>query len=98
MAQRTPIIHNRLWITRMKRALGRKKLAALLGHKTTSQCCRWEAGTQIPSLANALLLSYLLQTPVEFLFTGLREEMVRHVRVRQPRDEEQEDDAEATCT
>ena len=80
-------IHNRLWITRTKRALSRKKLAALLGHTTTSQLTRWEAGSQLPSLANALLLSYLLQTPVEFLFKSLRDAMVRQIQSRQPMDE-----------
>ena len=49
----------------------RKKLAALLGHKTTSQLCRWEEGSQLPNLCNALLLSHFLQMPVEFLFKDL---------------------------
>ncbi len=92
-----PPPHNRLWITRTKRALGRKKLAALLGHTTTSQLARWEAGTQLPSLANALLLGYLLETPVEFLFKGLRDEMIRQVQQRQPTDELDGDGADAAC-
>ena len=89
--------HNRLWITRTKRALSRKKLAALLGHTTTSQLTRWEAGSQLPSLANALRLSYLLQTPVEFLFKGLRDEMARQVQQRQHMDKRDGDGMEIAC-
>ena len=89
--------HNRLWITRTKRALGRKKLAALMGHTTTSQLARWEAGSQLPSLANALLLGYLLETPVEFLFKGLRDEMTRQVQQRQHMDTRDGDGMEIAC-
>ena len=69
-------LNNCLRITRRKRGLSRKKLAALLGHRTTSQLCRWEQGTQVPTLAHALLLSYHLQMPIELLFQGLWEEVV----------------------
>jgi transcriptional regulator with XRE-family HTH domain len=72
-------LHNRLRTTRRKRALSRKRLAGLLGHKTTSQLCRWEQGTQVPTLAHALLLSYLLQMPIEILFKGLRDELVNQL-------------------
>lgn len=72
-------LNNRIWITRTKRGLGRKKLAALLNHRTTSQLCRWEDGGQIPSLRNALALGYALQMPVEFLFKGLRDGLVSQV-------------------
>jgi len=77
-----PQLNNRLWITRVKRGLPRKKLANLLGHKVTSQICRWEEG-QIPTLQNALIMAYLLQTPIEFLFKGLRNELIRRVEARQ---------------
>ena len=73
-------IKNCLWISRMKRGLPRKKLAALLGHKTTSQLCRWEEGSQLPNLCNALLLSHFLQMPVEFLFKELRNDLVRRTK------------------
>jgi len=72
------IYHRRLWITRQKRGLSRKKLASLLGHTTTSQVYHWEKAGLNPSLANALLLGHLLQMPVEFLFEELRHEVVRH--------------------
>jgi transcriptional regulator with XRE-family HTH domain len=73
-------IKNRLWISRMKRGMPRKQLAALLGHKTTSQLCRWEEGSQLPNLCNALLLSHFLQMPVEFLFKDLRNDLVRRTK------------------
>ena len=70
-------IKNRIWISRKKRGMPRKKLASLLGHKTTSQLCRWEEGSQLPNLCNALLLSHFLQMPIEFLFKDLRNDLVR---------------------
>jgi transcriptional regulator with XRE-family HTH domain len=75
-------IPNRLWITRIKRGLPRKQVAALLGQRSTSQLCRWEEGVQLPSLANALLLGYLLEMPVELLFKGLREALIAQARLR----------------
>ncbi len=81
-------ITTRLWITRRKRGIPRKKLVALLGHTTTSQLCRWEQGGQIPNLCNALLLSHFLQMPVEFLFKDLRDDLVHCRRTSQgPRDD-----------
>ena len=68
----------------MKRGMARKKLAALLGHKTTSQLCRWEEGSQLPNLCNALLLSQFLQMPVEFLYKDLRDELVHRARAHLP--------------
>ena len=73
-------INNLLWITRTKRGMPRKQLASLLGHKTTSQLCRWEEGSQLPNLCNALLLSHFLQMPVEFLFKDLRNDLVRRTK------------------
>ena len=58
----------------------RKKLAALLGHKTTSQRQSWEEGSQLPNLCNALLLSHFLQMPIEFLFKDLRNDLVRRTK------------------
>ena len=77
MSVHASTMNNLLWITRTKRGIPRKKLAALLGHKSTSQLCRWEEGCQLPNLCNALLLSHFLQMPVEFLFKDLRDDLVR---------------------
>jgi transcriptional regulator with XRE-family HTH domain len=82
MTPRPSSLANRLWTTRRKRGLSRKRLAGLLGHKTTSQLCRWEQGTQVPTLAHALLLGYLLQMPVEILFQGLRATLVSRMQRR----------------
>ena len=77
-------ITNRLWITRRKRGIPRKQLAALLGHTCSSQLCRWEEGSQLPSLRNALLLSHFLQMPIEFLYKDLRDELVHRARTHLP--------------
>jgi transcriptional regulator with XRE-family HTH domain len=82
MTPRPSSLANRLWTTRRKRGLSRKRLAGLLGHKTTSQLCRWKQGTQVPTLAHALLLGYLLQLPIEMLFQGLRHELVLRMQQR----------------
>jgi hypothetical protein len=50
MSVHASTMNNHLWITRTKRGIPRKKLAALLGHKSTSQLCRWEEGCQLQSL------------------------------------------------
>ena len=81
-------LQNRLRVTRRKRGLSRKRLAAWLGHQTTAQLCRWEQGMQIPTLSHALLLAHLLQLPVELLFQGIREDVIRRAR-------HAEDDGEA---
>lgn len=49
----------------------RKKLVRLLGHRTDSQLSRWESGTRLPTVHNALLLAAILKVPVEHLFTCL---------------------------
>jgi transcriptional regulator with XRE-family HTH domain len=82
MTSHPSALGNRLWATRRKRGLSRKRLAGLLGHKTTSQLCRWEQGTQLPTLPHALLLGYLLQMPVEILFQGLRSELLTRMEPR----------------
>ena len=74
-----PKLNNYLWIGRTRLGLTRKRLAGLIGHETTSQLSRWEAGSQCPSLANALMLGYVLERPVEDIFFMLREEMIREV-------------------
>jgi len=76
-------LDNRLRTTRRKRGLSRKRLAGLHGHKTTSQLCRWEQETQVPTLAHALLLSCHLQLPIELLFPGLRKALVESVQRRE---------------
>jgi transcriptional regulator with XRE-family HTH domain len=82
MTPRPSSLANRLWTTRRKRGLSRKRLAGLLGHQTTSQLCRWEQGTQVPTLAHALLLGYLLQMPIEILIQGLCHELVTRIQQR----------------
>src|SRR5207249_3382244 len=77
-----PKLNNYLWISRTRLGLTRKRLTALIGHETTSQLSRWEDGVQLPSLANALMLGYLLERPVEELFVSAREDVIRQVEAR----------------
>ena len=84
-----PKDRNRLWITRIRTGMSRKRLAMMLGQRSTSQICRWERGEQIPTLENALMLSHVLQLPVEFLFRGLRQRVVTEVEERLQRKEEE---------
>src|SRR3990172_6078869 len=88
-------LNNRLWITRAKRGLSRKKLAALIGHRSSKHLGRWETGRRIPTLRSALLLGCLLQTPVEFLFKDLRDELLAQVTARRGRDEVEANEAES---
>lgn len=71
MPQATCKYLSRVWITRVKQGLPRKKLVRLLGHKTACQLSRWERGSKLPSFHNALLLAAILKVPVEQLFTCL---------------------------
>ena len=41
-----------------------------------------EDGAQLPSLANALMLGYLLKRPVEELFGSVREDVIRQAEAR----------------
>src|SRR2546425_5268053 len=82
MTSLRPKLNNYLWISRTRLGLTRKRLAVLIGHETTSQLSRWEDGVQLPSLANALMLGYLLKRPVEELFGSVREDVIRQVEAR----------------
>ena len=92
MLSSSPRIKNYLWNTREERNLNRKKLAAFLGHRTTSQLCRWETGREMPSLPNAFRLAYVLQTTVDVLFQDLRDEVVGEVRLHQMAQETEDEE------
>ena len=53
---------------RKLRYLRQRDIAKLLGIKSHNDVYRWERGQKLPSLQNALKLSYILQCPVEVLF------------------------------
>ncbi len=58
-------------------------MAYLLGHSDHKQFCKWEKGDVVPSLQNALRLSYILQIPVESLFAELYRDLAEEVQERQ---------------
>ena len=64
---------------RVKRGLSQKQVSLLLGLTTQAHQSKWERGTKLPTLTNALKLSAALGCPVEILFSdlfdGLREEV-----------------------
>ena len=80
-----PKLNNYLWIARTRMGVTRKHLAGLIGHEATSQLSRWEDGAQVPTLANAFRLGYLLERPVEELFVTLREDVIRDIEARRTR-------------
>jgi DNA-binding XRE family transcriptional regulator len=74
---------NYIWKHRKRLLLGQKRIAYLLGHSDHKQICKWEKGEVVPSLQNALRLSYILQTPVESLFVDLYRSLGEEVEERQ---------------
>lgn len=75
-------ITNRLWRYRKERQLSQRHIARLLGHRTTAQVSRWESGTKIPTLDNALLLAHILEAPVESLFADRAAELQAKIDAR----------------
>lgn len=63
--------------------MSRKRVARLLGHKNLQQLPRWEDGTRLPSLRDALALSCLFKLPVEILFRELRREVAQEIAERE---------------
>ena len=55
---------------RMQTTYSQRDVAFLLGYTSGSQVLRWEKGERMPTLAHALMLSYIIKTPVEDLFRG----------------------------
>ncbi len=53
---------------RKKRYLLQQDVAKLLKLQQENDIYRWETGTRIPSLANAIKLSVALNCPIEILF------------------------------
>lgn len=68
-------ITNRLWRHRTEHHLSQRDIARLLGIKNSAQVSRWENGEKIPTLTNALMLSYILKAPVEALFADRAAEL-----------------------
>ena len=65
------------------RHLTQWQVALLLGHRKAAQVSRWENGEKLPTLRNALMLGYVLRTPVEGLFADLTASLVLRVQRRE---------------
>lgn len=65
---------NQVGLIRKLRGLNRKKVAILLGHKTTVTIGYWETGFKMPNLKNAIKLQILLKIKIDQLFPNLAEE------------------------
>ena len=60
-------------------------VAYLLGHQNSKTVADYERGTRLPTLINALKLSAILRTPVEFLFGELYEDLRNGIRAEEER-------------
>ena len=60
-----------------------KRVACALGLKRTSVLSRYEHGTRIPGLINALKLEIIYRTPVAFLFSDLYLELKDEIRKKE---------------
>ncbi len=79
---------------RMQTTYSQKDVAFLLGYTHGAQVLRWEKGERMPTLEHALMLSYIIKTPVEELFRGhfaaakaivdLREAQLMRLKAQKP--------------
>jgi transcriptional regulator with XRE-family HTH domain len=76
---------NSLWVARNRMGFSQIRVARALGLKTTSILSRYEHGTRLPSLANALKLEIVYRTPVAYLFGGLYGELKGRIRSKEAR-------------
>jgi len=61
---------NQLLRARMKKSIGQKNVAVLLGHKTPAHLSRYESGERLPSLKTALKLGLIYNIPIHILLDG----------------------------
>lgn len=76
---------NSLWVARNRMGFSQTQVARALGLRRTSILSRYEHGTRIPSLVNALKLEIVYRTPVAFLFDNLYSDLKRKIRQREDR-------------
>ena len=74
---------NSLWAARMKMGFSQASVARALGLKRTSLLSRYEHGTRMPSLENALKLEIVYRTPVAFLFDDLYLDLKSRIRTKE---------------
>ncbi len=84
MQPQTKIKHqNRLDYFRRRMRFSTSHIGHLLGHKDSSTYCDYERGDRMPTLVNALRLSAILRTPVEFLFPSLYDGLRNAIRAEE---------------
>lgn len=76
---------NSLWVARNRMGFSQIRVAHALGLKRTSVLSRYEHGTRVPSLVNALKLEIVYRTPVAFLFSDLYLDLKKEIRSEEER-------------
>ena len=70
---------------RVRCGLSQKQVSLLLGQTTQAHQSKWERGTKLPTLTNALKLSAALGCPVEILFSDRFDRLREEVHKRRTR-------------
>jgi transcriptional regulator with XRE-family HTH domain len=72
-------------LKRYRRAMGltQRKVAKILGLKSTSMISRWERGVSLPSVLNLFKLAVLYRTMADALFLDLRKALEEELRKRE---------------
>ena len=78
-----PVMQNNLWTYRKKMGFSQKRVAHFLGFKGTNTLSRYEHGSKLPNLVNALKLEIVYRTPVAFLFADLYEQLKKEIKGRE---------------
>ena len=71
---------NYLWIYRKRMNFSQKRVALLLGHKTTTHVSDYERGRRLPSLRTALKLEIILRIPIAFVYGEQYNTLKRNIR------------------
>ncbi len=74
---------NDLWTYRKKMGFSQKRVASCAGLRTGNSLSRYERGSKLPSLINALKLEIVYRTPVAFLFGKLYSKLRKDIRNRE---------------
>jgi transcriptional regulator with XRE-family HTH domain len=83
MGNNTITIKNYLWTYRKKMGFSQKRAAYFIGLKGTNALSRYEHGSKLPGLINALKLEIVYRTPVAFLFASLYEKLKKEIRSKE---------------
>ena len=76
---------NSLWVARNRMGFSQIRVARALGLKRSSVLSRYEHGTRVTSLVNALKLEIVYRTPVAYLFDNLYVDLKHKIRSKEER-------------